>query len=199
MRASSTTTAMTMMIASVLTVGNVSRLRTRAPPRRASLQQYVAGAQVRPDLALHALQGVVDRLGVAADARTDELVAEPVEVQRQDARLELGEGGRQAGDERAQLLGGDDLVDRVVDRGPGDDLVERRLPVGRARRRRGERDVLVERRVLVARRGLHGRDDLARDAQLGEVAKARLPVRAVVADRLVEPDEPLLDEVVAVA
>src|SRR6185503_9233330 len=93
----------------------------------------------------------------------------------------------------------DDLVDRVVHRRAGDDLVERRLAVHRARGRRRERDVLVQRRVLVARRGLHGRDDLAGDAQLREVAEARLPVGPVVADRLVEADEALLDEVVAVA
>src|SRR5204863_3373040 len=38
-----------------------------------------------------------------------------------------------------------------------------------------------------------------RDAQLGEVAKARLAVAAEVADGLVEADERLLDEVVGVA
>ena len=70
---------------------------------------------------------------------------------------------------------------------------------GRAGRRARERDVLVERRVLVARRGLDRGDDLARDAQLGEVAEARLAVGAVVAHRLVEADEALLDEVVGVA
>jgi hypothetical protein len=53
--------------------------------------------------------------------------------------------------------------------------------------------------VLVAGRRLHRGDDLPRDAELGEVAEARLAVRAEVADGLVEPDEPLLDEVVAVA
>src|SRR3712207_4584450 len=58
---------------------------------------------------------------------------------------------------------------------------------------------LVQRRVLVAGRRLHRRDDLARDAQLREVAEARLAVAAVVADRLVEPDQALLDEVVRVA
>jgi len=52
--------------------------------------------------------------------------------------------------------------------------------------------------VLVARRRLDRGDDLARDAELGEVAEARLAVRAVVADRLVEADEPLLDQVIAV-
>ena len=62
-----------------------------------------------------------------------------------------------------------------------------------------ERDVLVERRVLVARGGLDRGDDLARDAQLGEVAKARLAVGPVVPHRLVEADEALLDEVVGIA
>src|SRR6185503_8028312 len=59
--------------------------------------------------------------------------------------------------------------------------------------------VLVERCVLVAGRGLDRGDDLARDAELGEVAEARLAIGAVVADRLVEADEALLDEVVPVA
>jgi len=53
--------------------------------------------------------------------------------------------------------------------------------------------------VLVARRGLDRGDDLARDAQLREVAEARLAVGAEVADRLVQTDEAFLDEVVAVA
>jgi hypothetical protein len=53
--------------------------------------------------------------------------------------------------------------------------------------------------VLVARGGLHGGDDLPRDAQLGEVAEARLAVRSEVADRLVEAHEPLLDQVFRVA
>ena len=52
--------------------------------------------------------------------------------------------------------------------------------------------------MLVARRRLDRGDDLARDAQLGEVAEARLAVGAVVADRLVEADQALLDQVLAV-
>ena len=52
--------------------------------------------------------------------------------------------------------------------------------------------------MLVARGGLDGGDDLASDAELGEVAEARLAVGAEVADRLVEADEALLDEVVGV-
>ena len=84
--------------------------------------------------------------------------------------------------------------------GPGQQLVERRIAVAAAcRGRLRERDVLVQRRVLVAGGGLDRGDDLARDAELGEVAEARLAVGAVVAHRLVEPDEALLDEVVRVA
>src|SRR4051812_50090030 len=70
--------------------------------------------QVCADLALDALQGVVDRLGVAAEALADLLVAVAVEVERQDAGLELRQRRRQAGDQRLQLLGADDLVDRGV-------------------------------------------------------------------------------------
>src|SRR6185503_9335026 len=80
-----------------------------------------------------------------------------------------------------------------------EDLVEGRLAVPGRRRRLREGDVLVEWRVLVARRRLHRGDDLAGDAELGEVAEARLTVRAVVAHGLVEPDEPFLDQVVGVA
>src|SRR4051794_40271575 len=163
------------------------------------LQQDVPGGEVRPDLALDALQGVVDRLGVAAEALADLLVAVAVEVQREHARLQLGQRRGQAGDQRLQLLGADDLVDRVVHRRAGDDLVERRLAVLGGGGRGRERDVLVQRRVLVARRRLDRGDDLARDAELGEVAEARLAVGPVVAHGLVEADEALLDEVVRVA
>ena len=104
-------------------------------------------------------------------------------------------------DQRAQLLGGDHLVDRIVHRSsPGSisssvESLSPASPGGRAR----ERDVLVQRGVLVAGRGLDRGDDLARDAQLGEVAEARLAVGAVVADRLVQADEALLDQIVGVA
>jgi hypothetical protein len=53
--------------------------------------------------------------------------------------------------------------------------------------------------VLVACGSLDRGDDLARDAELREVAKRRLAVGAVVADRLVEPHESFLDQVVGVA
>ncbi len=69
----------------------------------------------------------------------------------------------------------------------------------RGGRRLAERDVLVQRRVLVAGRGLHRGDDLAGDAELGEVAEARLTIGPVVADRLVEAEQALLDQVVGLA
>jgi hypothetical protein len=53
--------------------------------------------------------------------------------------------------------------------------------------------------VLVARRRLDRGDDLARDAQLGEIAERRLAVAAEVADRLIEADEPFLDQVFRIA
>jgi len=53
--------------------------------------------------------------------------------------------------------------------------------------------------VLVAGGGLDGRDDLPRDAELGERAERRVLVDPVVPDRLVEADEALLDEVVRIA
>src|SRR3954453_6430251 len=82
----------------------------------------------------------------------------------------------------------------------GEPLVERRLALARRTgRRRGEGHVAVERRVLVAGGRLHRGDDLPGDAQLREVAERGLAVRAEVADRLVEPDEALLDEVLGVA
>src|SRR4029079_10893966 len=47
--------------------------------------------------------------------------------------------------------------------------------------------------------GLDRGDDLPRYAELGEVPETRLAVPAVVAHRLVEPHEALLDQVVCVA
>src|SRR4051812_9379902 len=164
-----------------------------------ALKQHVARLKVRADLALHALQRVVDRLRVAREPLGDRLVRVPVEVERQHRALELGKDARQTRHQAVQLLARDHLVHGVVRDRPGEDLVERRLRVAGRGRGGRERHVLVERRVLVAGRRLHRRDDLARDAQLREVAEARLAVGAVVANRLVEPDEPLLDEVVGVA
>ena len=53
--------------------------------------------------------------------------------------------------------------------------------------------------MLVAARGLDRGDDLPGDAELGEVAEARLAVGPEVADRLVEADQSLLDQILGVA
>src|SRR3954454_24753885 len=152
------------------------------------------------DLALDALEGVVDRLGVAVELLADHLVGVTVEVERQHAALELGENAGQAGDQALQLLAGDLLVGGIANGRAGQNLLEGCLRVGTGGRRRlAERDVLVERGVLVAGRGLDRGDDLTRDAELREVAEARLAVGAVVANRLVEAHQALLDQVVGVA
>ena len=170
--------------------------------RRLSSYRDLARGQVGADLALDPLQGVVDGLGVALEPLGDRLVGVAVEVEREDPALEVrehpGDAG-EAGDEARQLFGGDHLVDRVVDARAGQDLVQGGVGVAARRRRLAEGDVLVERRVLVAGRGLHRGDDLAGDAELGEVAEARLAVGAVVADRLVEAEQALLDQVVGLA
>src|SRR6478735_8711909 len=175
------------------------RIRMARALMRPRLQQDVPRREMRPDLALHALEGVVDGLAVAADALPHLLVGVAVEVEGQHAGLEIAEGTGQAVDQRAQLLGRDHLVDGVERGRARQDPVEGRLAVGRAGRRARERDVLVQRRVLVAGRRLDRGDDLARDAELGEVAEARLAVGPVVADGLVETDEPLLDQIVRVS
>src|ERR1700744_2588198 len=158
--------------------------------------------EVGADLALHPLQGVVDGLRVAFETLGNLLVGVAVEVERQHPDLEIREDPgdtRQAGDEALQLFGRDHLVDRVMDARPRQDLVEGRFRVAARGGRLAERDVLVQRRVLVAGRGLHRGDDLAGGAELGEVPEARLAVGAVVTDRLVKAEQALLDQVVGLA
>ena len=66
-------------------------------------------------------------------------------------------------------------------------------------RRVAERERAVQRRVFVTRRRLDRRDDLARDAELGERAERRLLLDPVVAHGLVEADEALLDQVIGIS
>ena len=104
-------------------------------------------------------------------------------------------------DERAQLLGADHLVDRIVDRSSPAIIsssvgsVSPPVPDGVLE----NETYWFSGRVLVAGCRLDRGDDLARDAQLGEVAEARLAIGPIVADRLVETDESLLDQVVGIA
>src|SRR5215218_6925910 len=69
------------------------------------LEQHFARAQMRADLALYALQSVIHGLRVALEALRDRLVAVPVEVEREDRALELGQDARQARDQAVKLLG----------------------------------------------------------------------------------------------
>src|SRR5262249_34782642 len=62
-----------------------------------------------------------------------------------------------------------------------------------------ERDVLIERGVLVAGRGLYCGDDLAGDAELREAAEARFALGSIVANRLEQPKHPFLHQIVGIA
>ena len=55
------------------------------------LDLHLARREVRADLALDALQRVVDRLGVALEPLADHLVGVPVQIERQDPALEVRE------------------------------------------------------------------------------------------------------------
>src|SRR5256885_12310752 len=68
-----------------------------------------ARVQVRGDLALHALERIVDRFGVAIQAAGDLLVGAAVQVERPNRALEIRERAGEAADEAVQLLRGDDL------------------------------------------------------------------------------------------
>src|SRR5438876_1235624 len=83
---------------------------------------------------------------------------------------------------------------------PRQRVPERHVALGiLAGRRLAERDVVVQRVVLEAGRSLDRGDDLSRHAELGEAAERRLLVRPKVAYGLAEPDQPFLEEVLAVA
>src|SRR4051794_13086452 len=126
-----------------------SRRATSAPDLNPRSGWNSARIEVCGNLALHALECVVDGLRVAVEAPGDLLVRAAVEVQGQDRALELGEGARQAADEAVELLGGDDLDRGVVNGRPWEDVLECLLSLPGARRRLRERDVLVERCMLV--------------------------------------------------
>src|SRR6185437_641334 len=122
------------------------------------------------------------------------------EVEAQRVRLERGETSAEAEDEALQLFGRDHDERRLVHRRARQRVAERAIALAVLPRRCvAERDVRVERRVLESGRGLDRRDDLARDTELGEAAERRLLVGAEVANRLVEADEPFLEQVVVVA
>src|SRR4051812_28429085 len=144
---------------------------------------------VGENLPLDALERVVDRLRVAAEALGHVLVGRSLEVEAKRVGLERREAGAEAEDEALQLLGRDDHHGRLVDGGARERVAERALAVGILTCRcMAERNVRVERRMLEARRRLDRRDDLARHAKLREAAERRLLVGPEIADGLVEPD-----------
>src|SRR5206468_2251803 len=158
---------------------------TRTSPSLAPSVEHLARLLMRQDLALHALQGVVDRLRVTTELLGHLLVRHALEVVAQRIRLEPREPGAEAEDEALQLLRRDHAHRRVVDTRARQGIAERALAVRLlAGGRVAERDVGVERRMLVPRRGLDRRDDLPRHAQLGEAAERCLLVRPEVAHRL---------------
>src|SRR5688500_532764 len=108
---------------------------SRDPSR---LEPDLSRTQVEADLALDALEGVVDRLRIAVETVTDRLVGMPVEIEGEDLALELREHAREAGDEALELLGRDHPLRRVLASRPREHLLERRLRVARASRRLGE-------------------------------------------------------------
>src|SRR5919106_4921926 len=117
------------------------------------LEQYLARALVVDDLALHALERVVDRLRVAAELRGHLLVRAALEVEPERIGLERREAGAEGEDEALELLGRDHADGRVVDARAGQSVAERALAVRVLPRRRvAEGDVRVQRRVLEARR-----------------------------------------------
>src|SRR6185503_1653457 len=93
----------------------------------------------------------------------------------------------------------DHTDDRVVDGRPCQRVTEGDVRVVLAGGSLAEGDVRVERGVLVTRRGLDGRDDLPRDAELGEASKRRVLVGPEVPNRLVKADETFLDQILGLA
>src|SRR6266540_2160867 len=164
------------------------------------LLQNLARPLVLDDLPLHPLQRIVDRLRIAAALLGHLLVGASLEVEAQCVGLQLRQARAEAEDEALQLLGRDDDDGRLLHGRAGQRVAERALAVG-VLTGRGvtERHVAVQRLVLEAGRGLDRRNDLARDAKLGEGAERRLLVRAEIAHRLIEADQPFLDQVLRVA
>ena len=109
------------------------------------LLQDLARLLVREDLPLHALQRVVDRLRVAAEALGHLLVRRAFEVEPQRVGLERRERRRQAADERLSSCVEITRTDGSLTAGPGQRVAERAVVALLAGGRVAERDVRVER------------------------------------------------------
>src|SRR5690606_33956485 len=157
----------------------------------------VALLQVALQLALDPLQGVVDGLDVAVELVGNFLVRLAFEVVHEDFPFQLAEEFAHALFDVEELLAADDQFLRIADLVAVDDVHQR--PVGfLVVNRFVQRDVGVERDVLLPRGGFDGGDNLAGDAQFGERPERRQLVRPKVANRLVEADHALLDDVLAI-
>src|SRR5438552_685992 len=155
---------------------------------------------MRQYFALDPLQRVVDRLRVAAEPLGHLFVARALEVELEGVVLERGQTAAEREDEALQLLRRDHDEGRLVDDRAWERIAERAFAVRVLPGRRvAERDVLVQRLVLEAGRRLDRCDDLTRNAELREAAKRRLLVGAEIANRLVQTDQALLNQVVGVA
>src|SRR5881394_4202527 len=109
---------------------------------------------MREDLALDALQRVVDRLRVAAELFGHVLVGRALEIEAQGVRLERREARAEAEDEALQLLGRDHDQRRLMHRRAWQGVAERALALAVLPRGAvAEGDVRIQRRVLEAGRG----------------------------------------------
>src|SRR5918999_2695673 len=186
-----------------------NRLRYRTAPRqrnilacecRSNLRLLLLTpvTEVQLHLSLDPLDGVVDRFDVTVEVQADLLVRLALDVHVQDLRLEvrqdLGEGQLYA----SQFVVGDHQVRRIRRLGASQHVLKHIVVLLAACDGLLERDVGVEGNVLLTGRSLHGSDDLAGDAELGEPSERRLLRRVEVADGLEQPDHPLLDDVILV-
>ena len=152
------------------------------------------------DLPLYPLERIIDRLGVARQFNCHFLIGRALQVETEGIRLQLGESRSEGEDQALELLCRNDANGGVVDVRPRERVAEGALAVGfLAGRGVAEGDVGIQGRVLEPGRRLDRRDDLARDAELREAPEGGLLVCPEVANRLVEPDQALLDEVLRVA
>src|SRR5438874_5407889 len=158
----------------------------------------VALGQVDLELALDALEGVVDRLHVAAQLLTDLLVGAALHVEAEDVDLEAGQQVGHRVPHGTHALAGNDLLGRVGDVVVVEELLDAALAGIVAAPHARDRHVLVEGLVLLAGGRLDGGDDLAGDAQFGEGPERGLPVVAEVTHGLVQADHALLLDVVEV-
>src|SRR5947209_10999811 len=159
---------------------------------------YFAVLEMQVELPLDPLQRVVDRLHVPLEHLGDLLVALAVDVEAQHLGLEVGEHVVEVLLQGPDALGGDDQVGRVRHGDDRQHVAEAALALVVGEHRARERDVVVERAVLLPGRRLDRGDDLPGDAELGERPEGSLQVGVVVPDRLVEADHAFLDDVLAV-